>query len=276
MVGLSYCPLGGPMRLSLPTPFRRRPRALGQGLVEFALLAPVLALILLICIDAGRLFYGHVAIHNAARIASNYAATHADAWPASLTEQAEYRAQIARDTPSLDCDQGAVPDPVFAPPGAPPRSAGDGHTATVTLTCVFHPLTPIIGDILGNSVTLTATDTFPIRSGLLAGIPIIPALPTPTPTPAPTPTATPAPTPTSGPTPTPGPGPGECVVPVMIGTPVDTAKQAWIGAGFKALKFDVTVGPPNYIVRTETAGGLTTVYDGSFHNCNSFTILVGP
>jgi len=62
----------------------------------------------------------------------------------------------------------------------------------------------------------------------------------------------------------------------MIGTPVDTAKQAWVDAGFKAQKFDVTVGTPNYIVRTETSGGITMTYDGSFHNCNSFTILVGP
>ena len=59
--------------------FRRDSR--GQGIVEFAIAVPVLLLILLIVIDAGRLFYGYVALQNASRIAASYAADHADAWP---------------------------------------------------------------------------------------------------------------------------------------------------------------------------------------------------
>ena len=75
-------------------------RSRGQGLVEFAIAVPVLLLILLIVIDAGRLFYGYVALQNASRIAASYAADHADAWPGPSTDQAEYIAMVTRDTQS--------------------------------------------------------------------------------------------------------------------------------------------------------------------------------
>ena len=141
-------------------------------MVEFALVLPVLLLLLLVAIDAGRLFYGYVSLHNAARIAANYAATHADDWPEAnpTTNPAAYDAAIDRDTASLDCEKDINP-PVFSPATAPPRGVGDGHLATVTLTCVFRPLTPIIGSVIGNAVTLTVTEAYPIRSGMLAGIP---------------------------------------------------------------------------------------------------------
>ena len=262
---------GNPLKIA-----RRRSR--GQGLAEFALAVPVLMLILLICVDAGRLFYGHIAIHNATRVAANYAASHPDAWPSSATERAEYNAQIVRDTASLNCDLGAIPDPQFSPNGPPPRSPGDGNTATVTLTCDFYPITPFIKDILGIKLTLSATDTFPIRSGMLAGIPLGVGVPTPTPTPAATPTPTPTPTPPPGPTPTPAPTPppGQCQVPTMLGRTVDEAVAAWAAAGFKPQKLNVEIGPPNYVVATELVNGVPGNYDGSFRNCNSFDMTIGP
>ena len=63
-------------------------RSRGQGLVEFAITIPVLLLILLIVIDAGRLFYGYVALQNASRVAASYAADHADSWPNGASDQA--------------------------------------------------------------------------------------------------------------------------------------------------------------------------------------------
>ena len=143
----------------------------GQGLVEFAITVPILLLILLIAIDAGRLFYGYVSLQNATRIAANFAATHADSWPGPNPDQAIYAAQIQRDTTNLSCDS-TIADPTFSPTGTPPRGPGDGHVATVTLTCNFHPLTPIIGAIVGDTLALTATEAFPIRSGMLDGIPL--------------------------------------------------------------------------------------------------------
>ena len=271
-------------RLS-PSKLRSRERSRGQGLVEFALAAPVLILILLVAIDAGRLFYAHVAIHNATRIAANYAAIHPDAWPSgSQAERDEYLAQIQRDTSGLNCGSGATADPTFSPPGAPPRSAGAGHEATVALSCTFKPLTPIIGGIIGNSIQLSSSSTFPIRAGILAGIAITPGLPTPPPTAAPTPTPTPAPTPTPtgspGPTATPGPGPGECIVPQILGRTVGAVTTDWRDAGFNPQKLNVEVGPTNYVVSKEwiTQGQTVTfgTWDGTFKNCNTFSLNVGP
>ena len=45
---------------------RRRKRTRGQSVVEFALVVPVLLLLLLIAIDFGRVFLGWVALNNAA------------------------------------------------------------------------------------------------------------------------------------------------------------------------------------------------------------------
>ena len=249
----------------------------GQGLVEFALALPVLIVVLLIAVDAGRLFYGYVSLHNAARIAANYAAIHADDWPEAIptVNPSEYDAVIARDTTNLDCERQVNP-PVFSPAAGPPRSIGDGHTATVSLTCVFRPLTPIIGTIIGNAVTMTATETFPIRSGMLDGIPVVAEVPTPTPTASPTapPSASPTASPSASVPPT--PRPGECIVPEMIGRTTDQAIADWGLASFKPNKLDVAIGPTNYIVGYEKIGSVTSVWDGTFQNCNSFTLLIGP
>ena len=171
--------------------FQRNSR--GQGIVEFAIAVPVLLLILLIVIDAGRLFYGYVALQNASRIAASYAADHADAWPGPGPEQTEFVAMVQRDMQSLSCDPLPVPSPTFSPGGPPPRNPGPGHDAQVTLQCNFRPFAPLIGVILGDTLTLTATTTYPIRSGILAGLP-----PPPTPTiPVRRPTSPPRPTMTS-------------------------------------------------------------------------------
>jgi hypothetical protein len=271
------------MRPSSLTRSRHPKRSRGQSLVEFALVLPVVLLILLIAIDAGRLFYSYVAINNASRIAANFAATHPDAWPAgSQADRDAYAAQIQRDTSGMQCGPGATAPPTFSPPGPPPRSAGAGHTATVTLTCSFAPMTPIIGSIIGSSLQLTASSTFPIRAGILAGIPIAPGLPTPAPTATATvaPTASPTPSGSAGPTPTPGPGPGQCVVPAIIGQPVNGVIDAWRDAGFNAQKLNVAVGPDNYTVNQEwVRNGNTLTYgqwDGTFQNCNNFSLNVGP
>ena len=49
----------------------------GQALVEFALLAPVLLLLMLLAVDFGRLFFSYVAVNNAAREGAAYAGMHA-------------------------------------------------------------------------------------------------------------------------------------------------------------------------------------------------------
>jgi hypothetical protein len=258
-----------------------RHRKRGQGLVEFAIALPVLVLVMLIVVDAGRLFFSAVTLHNAARIAASFAAAHPDAWGVApnAPQQAEYSKQILRDTAAL-CVPATIPDPTF-----PDGNKNMGSRAKVELSCDFRMITPVIGSIVGNIVKISASEVFPIRQGLMAQVPTFPtaaptAAPTPTPTAAPTPTPPPGPTPTptGPPTPTPLP-PGVCVVPTIIGVKVDDVINAWVAAGFDPTLLNVTVAPhgnANYKVRVEFVGNVQSVWDGTNQQCASFRLTVGP
>ena len=77
------------MRLSvMPS---RRERSRGQSVVEFALVVPVLLLLMLTAIDFGRVFLGWVNLQQMTRIAANHAAEHASAWgtPGDPAQQAK-------------------------------------------------------------------------------------------------------------------------------------------------------------------------------------------
>jgi hypothetical protein len=215
--------------------------------VEFALVVPVLLLILLLAIDFGRVFYSWIILQNAARIGANFAGLNAQAWEANpdvAIVVAEYQALIADDLDNVTCELpgGPPPDPAFSDSaadtsgsGLTPDTAYDvGDNVRVELTCTFHPLTPIISAVVGDNVALGASSEFRIRAGDIAGLANAaaipqPSLPTPTPVPTPVPTGTPAPTGT----------PGPCiVVPDLITTPttptetVAQARAEWTAAGF--------------------------------------------
>jgi Flp pilus assembly protein TadG len=234
---------------------RRRARATpsrGQSLVELALVLPVILLVLLFAIDFGRGFYSWVILQNASRIGANYAALNPEGWEGtgSPTIKAEYAALVSKDWGTLGCPAPA--DPVFTDSPADTSTAGQtpdtaydvGDTASVTLTCPFRPLTPVISAIVGNTLQLTANSEFRIRSGEVAGLDNDAAIPKPSivaPTPTPGPTATPGPTGTPGPTATPGPTPAPtpaCVVvpdlTLEAGNPetVAQARAEWAAAGF--------------------------------------------
>jgi len=82
----------------------RHRRSRGQGLVEFALVLPVLLLLLLVSIDFGRVYLGWVNLQNMTRIAANFAANNATdfatANPATLTQ---YQNQILNDAQKNNC-----------------------------------------------------------------------------------------------------------------------------------------------------------------------------
>src|SRR4029450_9817452 len=89
------------MHLRRPTfgrsPGRRR-RTKGQGLVEFALITPVVLLLLLVTIDFGRALYGWVVLQNSARIAANFAALNPDGWQNNIgSGKARYAAEVTSE-----------------------------------------------------------------------------------------------------------------------------------------------------------------------------------
>ena len=136
----------------------------GQSLVEFALILPVLLLLALIAIDFGRIYLGWINLQNMTRIAANYAANNYSSF-----DSADYAAQIAGDAQATNC-------PLAPGQPAPPQYTDTdldgkiliGDRASVTLTCRFHVITPLISFIVGSDVSITTTTAFPIKQSLAA------------------------------------------------------------------------------------------------------------
>jgi PKD repeat protein len=150
-----------------PVP-RRRGRISGQGLVEFALVLPVLLLLMMVALDFGRVYLGWVNLQNMARIAANYAANNASGFETSdAATLALYQQTIRNDAIANNCRMPLVAGKENAP--APVFSGYDvGDTATVSLTCSFGIITPIISNVLGTSVNVSASSQFPVKTGIIA------------------------------------------------------------------------------------------------------------
>jgi Flp pilus assembly protein TadG len=139
----------------------RQPKSAGQALVEFALVIPVMLLMLAIAIDFGRLFFSYIEITNAAREGAAFG-THA---PSNLTQIQAMAAQetstqsqggehaITVSTTCKDSGGTVLASCALAVGGA----AGAGNTITVNVDEPFTFFTPLIGAIVPNLHLTTAT-----------------------------------------------------------------------------------------------------------------------
>lgn len=255
----------------------RRSISLGQALVEFALILPVLMLIFLIALDFGRLFFSYVQVVNAAREAANNAAAEARYVQNGTLSSTDYYlgvANAANQETNVQSQQGATASLAVSSPSCytpasaamscdaapqnPETASGIGNSVKVTVAQPFTFLTPFIGNVFGGTLNLSVTATAPVMNPLRAQITSSPtptptASPTPTPsptsspspTPSPTPTGTATPTPSPSPTPTPSPTPVPyCNVPDYYHTywadPGST--QTWTAAGFTGTLTNNTSG----------------------------------
>jgi len=131
----------------------------GQALVEFALILPVLVLILMGVFDFGRAFFAYNAISNGAREGARYGVIHptardGDGFPPYDPDTIE--GQAVAQTIILDMDEidvQVVPDSPF----------DRGEPITVTVTYDFYAITPLIGQIIGNPLTLRSSATMIIE-----------------------------------------------------------------------------------------------------------------
>jgi PKD repeat protein len=155
------------MRIPLLAHRRDRPRTRGQSLVEFALVLPVLLLLMLIAIDFGRVFLGWVNVQQMTRIAANYAADHASAWgtPGNVAERDRYQTRVRNDARAINCDL-----PATLPPPQISGSALGAHVR-VAIDCEFHVITPIISNLIGGTILVSAETTYPIKEGVVATVP---------------------------------------------------------------------------------------------------------
>ena len=179
-------------------PGQRGPR--GQAVTEFALVLPVMLLILLLTVDFGRLFFSYIAVTNAAREATYHAALRAgdtsfdpqdykDGVTAAAVRETNVQAQggagsltvsdptcyLLGSSTIIDCRAASN----FAP--------GIGNQVTVSVAQPFTFLTPLISGVFGGSLTLSASATAPVLNPLDASI-MAASAPTSTPTPTPAPT----------------------------------------------------------------------------------------
>jgi TadE-like protein len=198
-------------------PARRRSQ--GQGVVEFALVAPLLLLVLLITIEFGQAFYGWLAINNASRVGADYAAKFPDAWsapdsPLKVQQRADYSAAITGSLGAQKCTPLPFAAPTFEPLRVP------GSIVQVDLACNYRITAPGLSIVLGNTVRLSGSTRYPITGGCIAncGAIVVPPI-------------------------TPDPATPACrTVPTMTGVSVAGARLLWASAGFVPANFSPATG----------------------------------
>jgi len=138
------------------TPSSGRRRSRGQGLVEFALVFPVLIVLLIAVFDVGRLVFAYNDITNAARSGARVA----------IVDQTNGIAQTA--TINQATSLGLKPADVTIDyltsdlSGPCPSPKELGCVAHVKVKFAWQAITPIIGSIVG-PVTVTAESRMPIE-----------------------------------------------------------------------------------------------------------------
>jgi Flp pilus assembly protein TadG len=223
----------------------------GQSMVEFALVLPVLVLILFGISDLGRLVFIYADVSNSAREGSRYGIVYPsrvsnsdNANPNNISAKAKEKVwMISQSDLTVSV---SFPDTVSGNPKV-------GDRIVVSISAPFEMVTPMINEIYKavvpaseRRVVFVSTRTI-MREGTLAvpsstptssptssptstptvtptgtATPTPTMTPTPTSTPSPTPTTTPTVTPTGTVTPTPTPTPTPSPTPTATSTPTPT------------------------------------------------------
>jgi Flp pilus assembly protein TadG len=141
----------------------KRQRQDGQGLTEFALIMPIIVLILMGIFDFGRAVYAYNTIADAARTGGRVAIVDQDldtdctlvpvTAPCAAANQA-VALGITADQVSINFHKRNLPDEC-SPPAI-------DCVAEVTVPYQFTAITPIIGNIIG-PISMSSTTAFPIE-----------------------------------------------------------------------------------------------------------------
>jgi Flp pilus assembly protein TadG len=162
-------------------PIRLRPRGSrngsGQSLVEFALVFPLIVLILFGIFDLGRGVYAYNTMANAARQGARVAAVNQldvtamttcnEDMPIEnpATPHWQIRPCAAASAVSLGVQPSGVSVAYTKPPGTDLSCAPTLHVgciASVTVSYTWTPSTPVIGNILG-PIQMSSTSQIPIE-----------------------------------------------------------------------------------------------------------------
>ena len=159
---------------------RGRDTTLGQSLVEFALVLPILLFLTLIALDFGRVYLGYINLQNMARIAANFAGNNPTAWDGTVVAndavlKTKYFNQIIADAQAINCQlvdtngDGKIDASDFTPTFTDRNGNGSvtdiGDTGQVQIGCRFAVITPGIASVVGGTVKVAATSSFPVKTG---------------------------------------------------------------------------------------------------------------
>ncbi len=143
------------------TPPRPHRRTRGQSLAEFALVLPIMLILLAAAIDLGRLFYAYVAVENAAKEGAFFGSRSplcsgsgnpncADPNNVVWHVQNEASNIGSQFTTNVSCltPAGALVQPI--------NDCLDGYTYRVTVSYPFRLITPILGSIVNQNLNLVS------------------------------------------------------------------------------------------------------------------------
>lgn len=110
----------------------------GQALVEFALVLPLLILLLLMIMEGGRLFAGYLELQSATRDAVRYVSVNPDAEESGVKNWVDTRLTL------LD------PDNLRIIEYDPDKGSGSNKWVKLKLEYSMQIITPMIGDLIGD------------------------------------------------------------------------------------------------------------------------------
>jgi Flp pilus assembly protein TadG len=141
---------------------RRRRGTRGQGLVEFALVLPVFLVLLLALFDAGRVLYAQNTITQAARdavrlgaVSPSYTLAKYEAIRNKVLSSAIGVSVIGTNVTGQAAVPCSTPDATSPTTCFYPDAVTAGSRVVVNVSATVPLITPLIGSILGGSITLT-------------------------------------------------------------------------------------------------------------------------
>jgi Flp pilus assembly protein TadG len=125
----------------------------GQSLVEFALILPILLLILIILFDLGRAVYYYSVVHNAAREGARYGIINNESGIGCITpDTAGIESAVLARAIGLNPDNLSI------------SSACDDAKIRVTVSYQFEPVTPLASSFLnGGMITLKSISSMNVE-----------------------------------------------------------------------------------------------------------------
>jgi Flp pilus assembly protein TadG len=138
---------------------RFRDHGEGQALVEFAVVIPIVVLLVLALFDAGRAVVFYSELTNASRVGARVAMVNQSNDSTCVPGDATFKCAAADQTTGMAITPADIVDVQVS--GSDCALIGS-CTATVTIDYSFQPITPIVSSIIG-PISLSSSTTMPIE-----------------------------------------------------------------------------------------------------------------